>query len=118
MGKLLQAREHFETGIALFNEDPYQLLGGVDPRVNCLSYLALVLLTLGYPDQALERSKQALASARASSNPYTLAYAESLAGRFHQLRKDPCTAQEVADHLGAVSAELGFSYWLAQATCE
>jgi len=117
-GKLLDAREHFETGVALFDDEPYPLLGGVDPRVNCLSYLALVLLALGYPDQALERSKQALAAARASSNPYTLAYAESLAGRFRQLRQDPRATQEVADHLYAVSAELGFKYWLAQATCE
>ena len=118
MGKLLQAREHFETGIALYNGEPHQLLGGVDPGINCLSYLALVLLALGYPDQALERSNQALASARALGNPYTLAYAESLAGRFHQARRDPLATREVADHLHAVSAELGFSYWLAQATCE
>ena len=118
LGKLHDAREHFETGIALYNGEPHRLLGGVDPGVNCLSYLAFVLLALGYPEQALARSKQALASARASSNPYTLAYAESLAGRFHQARRDPRATLEVADHLYAVSAELGYSYWLAQATCE
>jgi DNA-binding winged helix-turn-helix (wHTH) protein/tetratricopeptide (TPR) repeat protein len=118
MGKLFQAREHFEAGIAFFNDETLPVLGGVDPKVNCLSYSAHVLLLLGYPDQALERSEQARAYARTSSNPYIVAYAESLAGRFHHARQDPHATQEAAAHLHAVSEELGFSYWLAQATCE
>jgi adenylate cyclase len=118
MGKLLRAREHFETGIALYSGAPYELLGGVDPLDKLPVVLSWCSIGTRLSNQALERSIQALASARSSSNPYTLAYAESLAGRFHQLRQEPRATQEVADHLYAVSAELGFSYWFAQATCE
>ena len=46
-----------------------------DPRVTCLSYAALALWYLGYPDQALERSHEALTLAQELSHPFSLAYA-------------------------------------------
>ena len=46
-----------------------------DPRVECLSYAAWTLWFLGYPDQALKRSQEALALAEELSHPFSLAFA-------------------------------------------
>ena len=48
----------------------------IDAGVNCLSYTAWTLWTLGYPDQALKRGNEALALAQALSHPHSLAFAE------------------------------------------
>jgi predicted ATPase len=58
-GELVPAQQHFEQGIALY--DPHQhrslaFLYGHDPGVSFLSFAALALWCLGYPDQALARS--------------------------------------------------------------
>ena len=76
-GELLRAREHLEVAISLYNrERPPRLGGSNDLGVNALSYAALTLWLLGYPDQALERSNEAFALAEAISHPHTLAFAE------------------------------------------
>ena len=89
---------------------------GIDTGVNCLSYAALTLWTLGYPDQALKRGNEALALAQALSHPLSLAFAEGLVGYLHQYRREARAAQETAERLIALSAEHGFPHWLAQAT--
>jgi predicted ATPase len=53
------------------------LLYGHDPAVVCLGYLAWALWLLGYPDQAMQKSNEALALAR------EIAYAPSLASALH-----------------------------------
>ena len=41
----------------------------------CLSYAAWTLWHLGYPDQALKRSQEALTLAQELSHPFSLAFA-------------------------------------------
>ena len=50
---------------------PYHM--AVDPRVVSVCWIAVVTLYLGYPDQALVKSREALALARKLSHPFTLA---------------------------------------------
>jgi tetratricopeptide (TPR) repeat protein len=115
MGKFLPAREHLEMALSL-NDPQRHRLEGLDEAVTFhLSYLAVTLSILGYRDQALRRSDQARTLAQASSNPYTLATAEFFAARLRQGRRDARPTQEIAEHLIALSAEHGFSFWLAQA---
>jgi predicted ATPase len=126
MGKYPAAREHLETAISLYDRERPRLAGsptwaqagvsGVDDQVIFdLSYLAVTLWILGYPDQALRRSNQALASAEVLSHPYILAAAQFFAARLRQNRREALTAQEMAERLAARSAEHGFSFFLAQA---
>jgi len=118
-GELLRAREHLEVAISLYNrERPPRLGGSNDLGVNALSYAALTLWLLGYPDQALERSNEAFALAEAISHPHTLAFAEFFVGRLLQLRRNARETQEIEERLIALSAEHGFTFWLAQATIE
>ena len=58
LGEFAAARAHLEQGIALYDPQQHRshaFLYGQDPGVMCLSYAALVLWYLGYPDQALQR---------------------------------------------------------------
>ena len=82
LGEFGAAQEHLEQGIALY--DPQQhhshafLYGRYDPGCPGLSYAAWVLWYLGYPDQALKRSHEALTLAQELSHPFSLALALGL----------------------------------------
>ena len=68
LGEFVAAREHVEQGIALYDSQQHRslafLYGGYDPGVACLCWAALTLWHLGYPDQALKRSHEALTLAQ------------------------------------------------------
>ena len=61
------------------------------------AYAALALWLLGYPDQALQRSHEALTLAQELSHPFSLAFALYLAASLHQLRREVQAAQEQAE---------------------
>ena len=114
MGEWLLARDHLEMAISLYDRERPMAIGH-DTGVNCLSYMALTLWTLGYPDQALKKGNEAVAVAQALSHPHSLAFAEGLVGYLYQYRREPCAAQETSERLIALSAEHGFPHWMAQA---
>ncbi|MBI3303485.1 MAG: hypothetical protein HYZ72_15585 [Deltaproteobacteria bacterium] len=119
LGEFAPAQEHLEQGIALYDPQKHHphISGDVnDPAVLCLPYAALVLWLLGYPDQALKRSREALTLAQELSHPYSLARALGLAAWFHQLRREWQLTQERAEAAIAVSSEQGFPYWLKWGT--
>ncbi|MBI3757219.1 MAG: tetratricopeptide repeat protein [Deltaproteobacteria bacterium] len=70
LGEFAPAREHLEQGIALY--DSQQRSAGVldDPAVYCLSFAAYTLWFLGYADQALQRSHEALATVDRTGERY------------------------------------------------
>ena len=75
-GSLPLAREHLEQGIALYDPQQHRSLAfvfGMDPGCVGLCYAAWVLWLLGYPDQALKRSHEALTLAQELSHPFSLA---------------------------------------------
>jgi predicted ATPase len=84
-----------------------------DPGVVGLSYMAHVLWLLGYPDQALEKTREALNLAHTLAHPFTLAFAMNFACEIHQLRGDMKASQEQAEALIALASEQGFPLWLA-----
>src|SRR5262249_23257597 len=92
------------------------LVYGDDPGVNCLSYAALALWFLGYPDQAQQRSQQALALARQLAIPYSSAFALSFAALLHLYRRDATLAQPHAEAAMTIAEEQGFRHWLALGT--
>jgi tetratricopeptide (TPR) repeat protein len=51
MGEWLLARDHLEMAISLYDRERPMAIG-IDTGVNCLSYMALTLWTLGYPGRA------------------------------------------------------------------
>ncbi|MCB9077735.1 MAG: AAA family ATPase [Anaerolineaceae bacterium] len=103
LGQLNLARTHLEEAVAIYN--PHQhgpqvfIDAGADRGVACLSYLAITLWLLGFPDQALKRSQEAIALAAQLAHPYSQAFALCWSAWLHQLRREPGPAQALA-HAG------------------
>jgi predicted ATPase len=114
-GELGTARMHLEQSLACDNPRQHHTLAFVhsvsDPGVRCLTVSAIVLVLLGYPDQALQRNNDALALARKLAHPFSLAYALNAATWLHQLRREPALAQERAEALLALCHEQGFALY-------
>jgi predicted ATPase/class 3 adenylate cyclase len=120
LGELTLARAHSEHGIDLYDSPQHRVLallyGGHDPGVCCRDFGALTLWLLGYPDQALKRSHEALALAERLSHPLTLAEALGYAAWLHEFRREREAVQERAEALLALASKHGFPYWLTQGT--
>jgi predicted ATPase len=71
---------------------------------------------LGYPDQALQRSREALALAQELAHPFSLAFALNWAATVHQFRREWRATQERSEELIALSTEQGFALWVLFAT--
>jgi predicted ATPase len=78
--------------------------------------LAQVLQMLGYPDQALKRSQEALALARELAHPFSLAAALREAASVHRWRGEQQLAQALQEEGIALCREQGFAQELAQGT--
>lgn len=89
---------------------------GDDPAVVCLSHTAMALWFLGHPDQALERSEEALACARETGLPQSLVFPLNYATWCRLLRREPELARPQAEERLAIATRSEFAYWVAQAT--
>jgi len=118
LGELPSARPHLEQAIALYDpqQHPRFTIGTADHRVDCLSHTAWTLWRLGYLDQALKRSQEALTLAAELAHPYSLALTLGFTAVVHLLRGEGLLAQERAEAVMTLSAEQGFPTWLAEGT--
>jgi predicted ATPase len=119
LGEFAAARKHLEQSIARYDAQQHRshaLVYGADPGVFCLSWTTHVLWALGYPDQALKRSHEALSLAEELSHPFSLALAFDYATILHQFRRERQTVHERATAAIVLCTEQGFAYYLAWAT--
>jgi predicted ATPase len=117
LGELLSARGHLEQGIGCYDLHQHRfhaLLYGQDPGVICLSFAARTLWLLGYPEEALQRSQQALSLVRELSHPFSLAFALFFAAWVHHYRGERQTTLERLEELMALSTKQGFTVLQAQ----
>ena len=118
-GEFGAAREYTEQGIAFYDSRQHHslaLLYAEDPGVVCRAFAANVLWLLGYPNQALKRSHEALTLAQGLSHPHSLAVALDSGAWIHQFRREGQLTQQQAEATIALSAEQGFPFWLAFGT--
>ena len=126
MGMTLTLNAELEEALAQLNRgielyDPQQhrshmVLYGHDPLVVCMSMSLWVLWLLGYPDQALERSRRLHALATELAHPQSLAFALHYIGTLHHLRREPEPALEYAEAAVAVATEHSLLNWRSWAT--
>jgi predicted ATPase len=119
LGEIVSSLKHAEQGIALY--DPRQhrfstFRSGEDPAMGCLLFAVFDLWFLGYPDQALQRSHEALALAQELAHPFSLAFALAGAAWLHQYRRENQAAQEWTEAVITLTTEQGFALWLARGT--
>jgi predicted ATPase len=116
-GDWASSHAHLEQGIVLYDAQQHRahafLYGGHDPGVCCLCHGACALWMLGYPDQALRCSQEAVDLARELSHPTTVAHALVLSGMLRQFRRERPETQELAEELERLSAEHGLPTYLA-----
>jgi class 3 adenylate cyclase/predicted ATPase len=99
-GELTAARTHLERAIDLYDpergrEAAFRL--GFNSGSNSYNFLGRVLWHLGYPDQALHCSRQAVAIADGIAHPFSQAVALSWTAALHQLRGEVERTHEVAE---------------------
>ena len=119
MGEPAASLEHLEQRIALYNSQQHRshaFFSGNDPRVGFQSLVAVNLWVLGYPDQALKSTHEALALAQELSLPFGLCFALVWAALFHLCCREGPLAQERAEAAMALASEREFLFMLASGT--
>jgi predicted ATPase len=112
LGELTASRAHAEQGIALY--DPQQHHGlsfhsGDNAGVACHFIAALVQWLLGYPDQALQRSQEALRLVQTVAHPFSRAFALIRGATLHQYLREAPAAQGLAGELIELARTQGFT---------
>ena len=119
-GDLLRASEHSERGFALHDDRLHRSLafsyGGYDPAVACLCFASLALWMRGYPDQALEKNRSALALALQLAQPFSQAFTLYFAATLHYLRREATAARHATRSAIQLCDEGGFPFYLALCT--
>jgi predicted ATPase len=116
LGDPAAAREHMEIGLAQYDPKRHRshaYLYWLDPGVACRAFGAVALWLLGYPDQAVERNREAIALGGETGQPSSLALALHFASMLRQYRREGSLAQENAAAVLAIATEHGFSFWQA-----
>jgi predicted ATPase len=119
LGRFVEARPHLEQAIELDRSLQHRsrpfLAGHSVGHSGVFSgaHLAYVLWMLGFPDQALRASDEALALARSVSDFPSIAFALHVSFHAHQRRGEQAGADAAATALVALTTEQGFPYWRA-----
>jgi predicted ATPase len=110
---------HLVQGIALYNPLQHQTHAvryGQDPGVACRAYGAANLWWLGYPEQALQWSHEALRLAQELAHPVSLGFALFLTSWVPQFRREGLLTHERAEAAITLAAEHGFAVFGAGGT--
>jgi len=126
LGQFHEAREHLEEAVALYTDEQqpsrfeslvYRAsMGGMDPQVGSLSWLAWVLWYLGYPDQALQRSQEACLLARNFELVMSEAAAHYFAAAVRRMCRDNRAVLELTETVITIATERESPLWLANGT--
>jgi adenylate cyclase len=118
LGQFLPAREHLEQCFGLYDPQQHRAhasLFGFDLGVFCLCFSAHTLWHLGYPQQALQKSQEAVALSYEVAHPISQVVALAYTAMLHQFRLEEHAAQEQAERAVAIWTEQGFACYLAWA---
>jgi predicted ATPase len=111
LGEAASAYTHLAQGLALYDPQQHRastLLYGEDAGVTCRSHVSWALWFLGYPDQGLAQSHEAVTLAQQRAHPFSLGYALHFAANYHQFRRKVCGTQESAEVALSLAKEHGF----------
>jgi predicted ATPase len=93
------------------------LYGGYDPGVACLSFEALSVWALGYPDRCSQKMSDLLTLAyELPHHPYSVAFAQYIATWFSQYRREGQAVLEHAEAAISLSTAQDFPWFMAGAT--
>jgi class 3 adenylate cyclase/predicted ATPase len=113
-GDFVRARTHYDQAIALYDlaaRSPLAVRFGADSRVAVLSFRALDLWSLGYPDAALADSEGALRDARETGEAGDLIYALAFTSLTDTVCCRYAAAATKAQELVTFADDKGLSFW-------
>lgn len=110
------ALAHLEAGLARYQPQHAFLHYVADPGMTLLSYSAPLLWGIGYPEQAVQRIRQAEKISSARKHPFSEAVRLYFATVIYQYRGEVEKVNAYATRLLKVCQEHGFAVWEAGAT--
>jgi len=118
LGEYPESLEHLRQVTEVYDyQQHHQILvqiRGSDAGIGAMAYEACCLWCLGYPDQALKRSRETLELGRKLAHPFSLADALCFAGcLFHSMCRDAEGLAKEADALMQTADEGSLAGWLA-----
>ncbi len=114
LGEFASTREHGVRGKSLYDSRQHRdhtLLYAEEPGVFCHALTAWALWNLGYPDQALQESLEALSLAQEASHPFSLAMALTIVTQVCQMRGDNLAVRKWAREGITLAVTEGFPFW-------
>jgi predicted ATPase len=116
VGAPAEASTHLSQSMALSapqQHHPSAFFYGEGTSVISLSRTAWVRWYLGYPDQGLTQSQEAVALAQQIAHPFSLSLALSYVVMLHQCRREVGATQERAEAAISLATAQGFPQWRA-----
>jgi tetratricopeptide (TPR) repeat protein len=113
-GEFAEAHRQLEKAIARYDKSVHRNLlmqSGQDLCVSCLAYEAMVLLIMGFPDQAEQRLAAAIALARELDHPFTLAVCLLTAAHYLCIRRDFVRLPAIVAETSRLADEHGFAFY-------
>jgi class 3 adenylate cyclase/tetratricopeptide (TPR) repeat protein len=120
LGEYTAARSHLEQGVDLADpmaQPALVLRHGVAPGVQCLAHAAHTLWCLGYPEQGLRRSQEALFLAQALPHHYSIVYARFWANHQYHRHREVSAVQAQAEALLSLATAREFPLYVALGAC-
>lgn len=114
LGDLAEGRAHLEEAISLYHPDRDQSHAyrfGQDPGVGALCHLSLALSHLGFPDQALRRTDEALRLARQVGHPFSIGWALGFSALVRLWHRDAEGTLRKATETVEFCTEQAYPYW-------
>ena len=112
LGELTETRSHLDQGMALDDavvDGVIEQLPVANPRPMGLAYAALTLWLLGFPEQALPRSRESVTRAHAQASSFALTIGLELAALFHVLCREAQPTHERAEAALTLVTEMGIT---------
>lgn len=121
LGDYAAAQGSLSRAIAAYDHQEHHLIlvemRGSDAGLSALSYDACCLWCLGFPDLAVKRREEAIALARQSAHPFTLADVLYYAGgTFDAMRRDGLSLKKYAEEMVDFATVNSLNGWLEAAS--
>jgi tetratricopeptide (TPR) repeat protein len=121
LGEVASARTQFEQGMTL---DKQPMLDapiamqrvGIDPSVGIRTHAGRMLWIMGYPEQAVQRDREALTLAEQRAHPYSQGFALLWSAILYAYRRESHISQKQAEAVIALAAAHEFEGWLTVGT--
>jgi DNA-binding winged helix-turn-helix (wHTH) protein/predicted ATPase len=114
LGELPAAYQHLQRAMLFYDSHKQKsdtLLPSQDTGISCLARMSHSLWFLGYPDQALAKSQEALSLSQELALLHSSAFALNFAAGLHLFCREGQIAQQCAEEARRLSTEYEFPIW-------